>query len=70
LLIWVLGITFAAHFIRGETDTALFDLAEPLQNLGVIACLAWFLVSFIQNAESRYIEYKRDLGKEVDHTVV
>lgn len=70
LLIWVLGITFAAHITGVETDTALFDLAQPLQSLGVIVSLAWFLVGFIQNAETRYVEHKRSTGKPVDHTVV
>ncbi|MEN8167141.1 MAG: mechanosensitive ion channel family protein [Pseudomonadota bacterium] len=70
LLIWILGITFAAHIVRVETGATLFDLAEPLKSMGVIGCLAWFLVGFIQKAESRYVEHRREIGKEVDHTVV
>ncbi len=70
LLIWIIGITFAAHIIRVETGTTLFDLSEPLQDVGVIGCLAWFLVGFLKNAETLYVEHKKESGKEVDHTVV
>jgi len=70
LLIWVLGITFAAHVTGVETGTALFDLAGPVRSIGVILSLAWFLVGFIRNAEVSYVAHKRTSGKPVDHTVV
>jgi MscS family membrane protein len=70
LLIWVVGLTFAAHIIRVETETTLFDLAEPLRRVGVVVSLAWFLIGIIYNAEVRYVEQAEEEGKEVDHTMV
>jgi MscS family membrane protein len=45
-------------------------LADPIQSVGVIACLTWFLTRFIARAEVRYCESRRELGKEVDQTMV
>ncbi|EGV50431.1 mechanosensitive ion channel family protein [Candidatus Endoriftia persephone] len=70
MLIWTLGITFAAYVVREETGAALFELAEPLRNIGVIFCLAWFLVNFLQQVELRYVEHREAEGREVDHTVI
>ena len=67
LLIWTLGITFAADVVLSKTGTTLFEIAEPVRNVCVITAIAWFLIRFIREAEKNLIlraeeETDRDAG--------
>ena len=62
LLVWVIGITFAAHIIKQETGEAIFDAVDPVRDVGVIVCILWFLIRGVKNVESNVI----DLGTQQD----
>ncbi len=47
LLIWILGLTFAADIVKEQTDAAIFGAIEPIREVGVIVIIVWFLVRFI-----------------------
>jgi len=66
--IWLVGITFAAQIVGKETDTPLFDAAEPLRDVGVIACITWFLLRLIAHAHKNIVNKRREKGQEVDQT--
>ena len=68
VLIWLLGITFAADIIRQEHAAAIFGLVDPLRYVGVIAAFAWFLVRFINNAEKYYLISRSEAGVPFDRT--
>ncbi len=51
VLIWVVGIAFAAELINRDTHAAIFELFKPMRNVAVIYCIAWFIVRFIKRAE-------------------
>ncbi len=70
LLVWVLGLTFAADIIRNHADTALFDLVPAVRNVGVIISLIWFLVRFISAAERKIIVRAKGKEDAVDETTV
>lgn len=70
LLIWVVGITFAADILGKRTDVLVFDAAEPLRSLGVIVALAWFLFRFIRNMERDILNSAAAEGRSVDTTTV
>jgi MscS family membrane protein len=69
-LVWVLGVAFAADIVGAETDTAIFDAVPMLRKAGVILVLMWFAVRFTRGYEQRYIEVRKNRGKEVDVTLV
>ncbi|OYV68632.1 MAG: mechanosensitive ion channel protein MscS, partial [Deltaproteobacteria bacterium 21-66-5] len=50
-LIWILGIALAIDVVRHETHVAIFEIVQPLRNVSVIFCIAWFLIRFIKRAE-------------------
>lgn len=56
LLVWVLGLTFAAHIIKEETGDPLFDIADPLRDVGIIFSFVWFLVRGVKNVETNVID--------------
>lgn len=58
--IWVIGITFAIDIARGVSDLAIFDMAGPARDVGVIASIAWFMIRFIKNAEGNLIAQSRN----------
>jgi len=70
LLIWLLGITFAADIIRLETGTALFGVVEPIRAVGVVVLLAWGLIRFIRQGEANFVAHRQERGRPPDRTTV
>ena len=67
LLIWVLGLTFAADIVKKQTDAAIFGAIEPIREVGVIVIIVWFLVRLISSAENIILE-KKQQEEEFDQT--
>ncbi|MBL1141710.1 MAG: mechanosensitive ion channel family protein [Proteobacteria bacterium] len=68
LLIWILGLTFAADIVKKQTDAAIFGAIEPIREVGVIVIIVWFLVRFISKAETIILKKKKKQGEEFDET--
>jgi MscS family membrane protein len=69
-VIWVVGLAFAAAIVRRHVDDPLFDLVAPLRDVGVVVCLAWFLLRLIRLVGDRYVVVRVGQGEEVDSTTV
>ena len=69
-VIWVVGIALAAEIAGKESNAALFAYVIPLRNVGVVLCLAWFLIRFIRAVTQNIIEIRQQKGEEVDHTTI
>ena len=70
LLIWLLGLTFAAEIVRVETNATIFMVIPVIRTIGVIFCLAWFLVRFILRIEASIISSKEQEDVTFDRTTV
>jgi MscS family membrane protein len=70
MLVWVVGIAFAAGIVRLHADDPLFDMVAPSRDVGVVACLAWFLLRLIRLGGERYVAARASQGEEVDQTTV
>lgn len=68
VLIWILGLSFAAEVAGSEADSALFEAVAPLREVGVIAVLAWFAVRLIRCSEANIIAGKIASGEPFDRT--
>lgn len=68
LLIWVVGITFAADVVRSESNAAIFDAIEPVRAVGVIAAIAWFLVRVTHNVQASIVQRGIESGEPYDRT--
>lgn len=68
LLIWVVGITFAADIVRAESDSAIFNAIEPIRQVGVIVAGAWFLVRLTAGLQESVIERGLSSGEPYDRT--
>ena len=67
-LIWLIGITLAADIVKHELDAAIFEIVNPIREVGVIAVIAWFLVRFVNRAEIHYLKSREDAGAPIDRT--
>lgn len=70
VLIWVIGLAFAANIVERSTGAVIFSAVVPLRDIGVIVILAWFLLRFITNLQHEFIRNKEQAGKAVDRTTV
>lgn len=69
-VVWIVGLTFAVEIVRDVSELALFDMVVPLRNVGVVACLAWFLIRFITRAEQNLVATRSEGGKQYDRTTM
>ena len=72
ILIWVVGITFAAQIVARISPqySVIFEAVGPLRNVAIIALCAWFLIRFIGHASKNVIALRREAGKSVDVVAV
>lgn len=70
LLAWVLGLAFAARLVQGGADGVLYEIVPPARSIGVIVCLTWFLVRFIENMQDAILERQVARGEGVDRTTI
>lgn len=60
LIVWILGLAFAAELALHASDTPVKDLIAPVRELGIIFCLVWFTIRFITNAEANMLARAAD----------
>ena len=70
LLIWVLGLAFAAQITDAQTKGEFFDLISPVRDILIIICITWFLVRFISNGEQGIIAAKKAEDASYDVTTM
>lgn len=70
VLIWIVGIAFAAEIVQKSAGAVIFEAIEPIRDIGVITTFAWFLVRFVNGFEKNYIKIRQESDKEVDRTTV
>ncbi len=68
ILIWIIGLSFAAEIAKKQSDAAVFGAIEPIREVGFIIIIVWFLVRFISSAESIILEKKQTKGEDFDQT--
>jgi len=70
LTIWLIGLAFAAGIMGRNTGDGIFDAVPDIRNVGVIVCLAWFLIRLIRNVARDIVVMQEKKGEEVDRTTV
>lgn len=70
VLIWLTGISFALHLVHRQTGEQLLEYLTPVRNIGVVICIAWFLLKLISELTGNVIASRTQTGEEVDRTTV
>ena len=56
VLIWVVGIAFAANLAPAAAgEGTIFEAVGAARDVGVVACIAWFLVRFVGQVEENLL---------------
>ncbi len=55
LLVWIIGLTFAAEIVAARTDAAIYKAIDPIRDVGVITSLTWFLLRMSRCVEKNII---------------
>lgn len=70
IAIWLIGLAFAADIIGKESGAAIFESVPQIRNVGVIACLAWYLIRLVHNVTRNIVAIHEQKGEAVDHTTI
>ena len=62
-LIWLIGLSLAAELIRHETESALFQYAGSVRDVGVLLCITWFVLGLIRGTEEMFIQTSAEMDK-------
>lgn len=70
VLIWLLGVSFAAEIVGQATGAPIFAAVTPLRDIGVVVVIAWALIRLVHFVELRLVARTVREGKRVDRTTV
>jgi len=70
IAIWLIGLAFAGNIIGRESGAAIFEAVPQIRNVGVIVCLAWYLIRLIHNVTHNIVTMNESKGEAVDHTTI
>ncbi|MCB1961150.1 MAG: mechanosensitive ion channel family protein [Rhodocyclaceae bacterium] len=70
LLVWLLGLAFAADMVGAHTDAPIFEAVDPIRKTGVIALMAWMITRLIRNTERSLVAHREQSGKPTDQATV
>jgi len=70
-LIWLLGILFAAEIVQHQSQAIVFEVIDPLRDIGVVTILIFFLLQLIRGTEDILInkQFEDDEQDFDKHTV-
>lgn len=70
IVAWIIGLSFAVEILQVETEVTLLDFIDPVRIIGVVGCITWFVVRFINNVEKGIIAQKQAKNEPIDVTTV
>ncbi|MDH3561506.1 MAG: mechanosensitive ion channel family protein [Gammaproteobacteria bacterium] len=68
LLVWIVGIAFAAAIVGTETDALIFNAVGPVRDVGVIATITWFLIRLSTRLQRNILERSKLKETPLDPT--
>ena len=73
-LIWLIGILFAAEIVQHQSQAVIFEVIDPLRDVGVVAILISFLLQLIKGTENiliqkQFEEEEHDFDKHTVHAI-
>jgi MscS family membrane protein len=70
IVIWLVGLSLAAGVLNKHVDEPFLEYVVPLRNVGIVACLAWFLLRFIGRVSDNIVAGSVARGEDIDRTTV
>lgn len=70
LLIWIVGVAFAADIVQQQTAAPIFQAVRPIRDIGVIAAITWFLIRLSRRIEANIVFRYKAAGEPIDHSTI
>ncbi len=70
LALWVVGIGFMAQVVQRRVDERFLEQVVAIQEVVLIACVAWFGLRFIGGVQHNIIEHRSSQPDGIDRTTV
>jgi MscS family membrane protein len=70
VLVWLTGVSFELHLIHRQTGEQLLEYISPARNIGVVLCIAWFLLKLIRELAEKIVVARTQADEEIDRTTV
>jgi MscS family membrane protein len=70
LLIWVVGLAFAADIVAGVSRAPIFKAVPPVRDVAVIVAITWFLLRMVRRVQATWMRRHEARGEPVDRTSV
>ncbi len=70
VLIWIVGIAFAAKVLHQNTASAILESVPTVRDIAIILCIGWFLQRFIARVEANLLKRTPENGKNIDQTTI
>lgn len=70
VILWIVGIGFAAEIIHSETGAPLFSSVPKVSELLFIVVIGWALLRFTNNAAQAIVQQQKRKNKPVDLTTI
>jgi MscS family membrane protein len=53
-ILWLIGLSLAADVIYLETQSPIFTASGTIRDVGILICIAWFVLALIRGAEKEF----------------
>jgi MscS family membrane protein len=67
---WIVGASFMARVLQRQIEEPFLEEALALRDVGLIICVAWFLIQFAGKVGRNVTEQRVARGEEVDRTTI
>ncbi|MBT8433915.1 MAG: mechanosensitive ion channel family protein [Gammaproteobacteria bacterium] len=54
LVVWLVGLDIAVDIIYNKTESAIFTYSDSVRDVGILVCIAWFVLGIIRGAEHEF----------------
>jgi MscS family membrane protein len=67
---WLVGAGVMARVLQRQIDEPFLSEVTALRDVALIACMGWFLLSFVGQVGHNIVSLRVKRGEEVDHTTI
>ena len=68
ILVWVLGITFAAQLVGKDAGITMLTIAHHIRSIGIAASITWFILRFLKKFEVHLFQISEEKDAKLDKT--
>ena len=68
-VMWLIGLSFAADIIYLKTQSPIFTASDMIRDVGILICLAWFVLAFIRGAENEFSEHSDNIDRHAAEAI-